>query len=1570
MANDFLDTLPDVLGNDDFLSSIPDAAPRDIGLKSSHEIIPFLPSHVTGPDQAKAIAILTNTAYLRHVKGVPVEADTVAQFPMDGTHPQAKELQSFSGMVVNHWDSTQRAIERADLFSQRNTRMMLGQGTADLDEQIGALGKIEKFRKPANPFEKAVAFTAEQIPYFVDTIKEGSTMGMATAIVGTSAYLLGTYGVGAPAAPAVFASLYAAGTMVGSSKRLWEVAEGMSYEEMTERGVNEQDAMLTSRFVVGPLSAALNTIGLRQVSKVIPGMDKILGVATRKTAEKMARTVPQILGRNLANVGKAVGVETFTENLDELAQVAGTQIGIEVTNAFDNKGLSDVTVAEIKKRMLAVTEATIYATAVMGGAGGTAGTVLDVGSIKSEAKRREKIVDVIETAMDKTNPIVREKARSTGAVIVGVSEDDEGNVTGLLMADRKTGNFFETGPNPTQTEIAEFTGGEVGIDETVDRIILADDLDAEVEKLFDKTEAIGSVAERTPESRPIVEILKDINAAIGEVGAIGKGFNPESVSALVGELGQSAWNSGARTFEQFATTVKEQAGDAWEAIKEIAAKAWETIKEFNESLGEVGAVGADLGIFNESDIMAHEDIDPASMAEYANLANEIDAKTEDQLAANYTQREKAAFKEILKQAKALVEANSIYASMREAVTRGGLNLANLQVDYSKEDIKALVRRAPGIVSKEGTLSLDELANEQGFDSADSLMESWLGVTPKAEEIAKQAQDIFNNEYSQYEGNARAATYFEDLLAAEQEIIAGMKQDPRSVPKSAKGIKNVVRRKTGQTDTSGMVTERTALKAAFTKAAQAARAAKREGKKEALAAARVDLAGVVAKMKVRQAEAVGKIMTEKEKVQHRRESIRNIRDYFGLSDADLKRISKKDPRLMSDYEFKKFKDGMQLKAVELAETRQAKLELLSTIDALRLEKVDNYRKALALPPISEMTTEELRKFDQLLSQQQEGDSFLNRRQLETVDRTFLAGIKTWREAREKLATEAGVSVTALEKIKVTGWDNFRWDTLLYEANPFYRVLVTRVNSALLDGQLKAHEIESKIYDLAKKAQASVSRGIVERALPSDEIIFNYLESDSAGKKTTAEHMTPEQIDLAHYMQEYFSQALVYLMETKSLEKGRENYFVHLRRSFLETIKDDGLTSAVKQMFQNYEQDEMAFGILNEATGQILPLEKFFQFSLRRTGKLVPSKNIVKAFLTYVNTFEKKVVLDGIMPAMDIYAQSLTPTKYTPRGLEIDRSIKEFVYKYINNKKGRRISFDSVLKQGGRLDLGINALRTLTTTLDLGFNVIAQLASPIGEQAANMLGMGITNQAKGTARYHTAQGKRIVKKYEAFVGRTFWENFTAPGEEVTGRMSSALFAGFHVGTRIANGQFLLGMMTDQEFKAGEISAPRLAELKIDMGRFRVVAGSKSLVGSTSAGKAGIQYKSWAIPVLHRTLKDTAVFLKDLKGKPLGEALTTRESVELARIVGLTATIIAVNAAFAADDEDDSFIGKLLARAYQEANIIYSTFNKKKMVSVPRVFTYLQQLVINITSIEKLWKQHNPRFIKQFEPEKKKF
>ena len=682
---------------------------------------------------------------------------------------------------------------------------------------------------------------------------------------------------------------------------------------------------------------------------------------------------------------------------------------------------------------------------------------------------------------------------------------------------------------------------------------------------------------------------------------------------------------------------------------------------------------------------------------------------------------------------------------------------------------------------------------------------------------------------------------------------------------------------------------------------------------------------------------------------RRESLKNVRDYFGLTDAELMSATKRrNVGLMDDAEFKQFLRNVELKAVELAETRQEKMALLKLIEEKRLKKVDNYRRALELPTFNDMTAQQLRDFAKLLEPFQDDDIFLTQRELETVDRTDLKGIKTWREARERLAKEAGVPVEELNKVHVEALDSFRWDTALRERDAFFGILVEQMTQSYLGAQLRAHEIENRVYELARKSEKSRDRGIIDRLIPQDDLIMAYLEAPMDQKAAIVEQMTPEQIDFANYMQQYFAGALEYLIATKSFERGRENYFVHIRKTFLENLKDGGLKKAVSEIFKTYQQDQMVFNILDDDTGKILPLEKFFQFSLQRTDTMDPTRNVTKAFLTYVNTFERKKMFDAIIPKLDIYAQALTPTRYTPRGLEIDRSLKTFVNKWINNKKGRRISFDSTLRQGGPLDVGIRALRAFTTILDLGLSPVVQTAAFIGEQVTNAAMLGNKAMAIGTARMRTAQGKAILKKYEAWVGRSLWEEFTVPGKEITERLSHALFAGFHLSSVSANKQFLLASLTEQEWATGEISTERLAEMRLDMGRFRVVPGTGSLVGSTSVGDAVMQYKKWAAPFARTLYVDAQKFLGDLKSKPIGEALTSREARELYRLAYLSMAVFVVGAMAGADDDDKSVMGKAKARMYREAMTLMQGVDPTLWLASPRLLTWLYQTASALKSV----------------------
>lgn len=834
------------------------------------------------------------------------------------------------------------------------------------------------------------------------------------------------------------------------------------------------------------------------------------------------------------------------------------------------------------------------------------------------------------------------------------------------------------------------------------------------------------------------------------------------------------------------------------------------------------------------------------------------------------------------------------------------------------------------------------------------LESAPDFSSERRQLADLAEKGANLEYTEknIDRDAKSETFNSIPLDEIGESVA-----EKGVPLFSK--KKDVREATGVAkDDSKTISERKALFAAFKKAAQAARVAHRAGKLEEREVQKAIMAEKLAQMKESKAKAIEKIKTDKDILIARKKTIRAIQKSFGLTDNDLKKVSKKDIRLMSNWEFKKFKDDLQLLASQFAEHSLAKATLIKTIFDNRLQKVDNYRKSMGLPAISKMTTEQLNEFNDLIKDFHE-DTFLTQRELETVEATDLKGVKTVNEARKRIAEEAGVSVEELSNIKVDiASDKFRWDTSLAEKNPFYNLLVTQMLEGLIGSELRVHEIESEVYRLAKASDKSRKRGIVGRMIPQDPQIMEYLEAGEETKHKLAEAMTHEQLDYAHYMQEYFGQSLEYLLKSKSLEKGVQNYFVHLRRTFLETAKDDGFLEAFKNIFKNYEQDQLNFQIMDDDTSNVLPLQKFFQYSLQRTGELVPTQNITKAFMTYVMAMEKKKALDAIIPKMSIYAQVLTPQKYTEKGLEMDKSLKKFVNEYINNKKGRRFSLGSILRQGGKADIGLTALRTFITMIDLGLNIPVGMASIVGEQMVTNVAMGTKLQAKGTKRMLTNKGKRIAAKYEGWIGRSLWEDLTAPGQEIGARFATAIFGFFHLSTTNSNKQFMLGMMTDEEWKNEELSDDRLAELRLEIGRWRKIPGSESLVGSTSIGKTGTQYKGWAIAPLRTVTKNLSQIVSDIKSLPPGEALSNKEAREIYRVIGLTLAVLAIGSLGTVEEDDDSFIAELRKKMYRESLTLLQALDPSLWIAVPRMMAFLVDLNSNLKSLLALEEYESPR------------
>ena len=706
---------------------------------------------------------------------------------------------------------------------------------------------------------------------------------------------------------------------------------------------------------------------------------------------------------------------------------------------------------------------------------------------------------------------------------------------------------------------------------------------------------------------------------------------------------------------------------------------------------------------------------------------------------------------------------------------------------------------------------------------------------------------------------------------------------------------------------------------------------------------------------------------------RKTKVDDIQEFFHLDDKEMAKVMKGSPdyRLITEPKFQDMLKGLEGKAYDAFLQSEARAKLEYTIFDKELLKVDNYRKALKMPEIKNMSRAQLEKFNELLSAFKAGDEFLGVRQIQTLANTDLAGIKTKREALEDLAKKTGVPYTEMFNIKIGKFDRYLYDVALARKSPFHRVMVEETSKAVAASNVRFFDVKEKFNKLMMDARASKSRGVVDRFVPTDDIVFDFLDSDSATKLELQKRMTPEQINVARFVMDEYARVRDYLVSKQQLDAYRTNYITHTQRSFLEALKDAfkrekatginrfdkedvakgvtrGIFDAFKGLFDDYKQQEANFNIMNQKTGEVLPLEKFFKYAMRRSGEITPTKNVAKVFLEYMRAFEKKVALDSIVPKIDVYAHSITPNGMTKRGLELDDSVKRFVKEWLNTKRGR-VADTLLVTPGGPVDWALRSLISFTRILDLGLNVPVGIASNVGEQVMTVINIGFKNTALGAARSLTPQGKKIAEKYSGFVGERILDKMRDTSKDIGDKFSEGIFGLFSAASRRANVEHLLGSMTPEEFKAGKISDERLGKLRLEIGKYRVMEQGESILGKTAIGKAFTQYKSWAVGSLHSTLHNLSTLTKMLaKGE---NVIKTREFQETFRATIITSFIgLLAYSTYTKlkNKKDRTFVENLAYKSMNDSFSLIGALDPSLWGTPSRVQSFIADLTTSISNV----------------------
>ena len=153
--------------------------------------------------------------------------------------------------------------------------------------------------------------------------------------------------------------------------------------------------------------------------------------------------------------------------------------------------------------------------------------------------------------------------------------------------------------------------------------------------------------------------------------------------------------------------------------------------------------------------------------------------------------EKKLEKEFRKEAREMVNENPIYEMLADLRKRGGLKYEQLVNDFGKGYLEDIVKRLPGLVSKNG-VTIDTFAMEYGYDTVDEMMQAVLNTPTKQQAEEYYYNDLWRGYESMLEHENIDA--YDDVINEEINILNKMLGGK---PKARKDLKGIIRKQTGQ-----------------------------------------------------------------------------------------------------------------------------------------------------------------------------------------------------------------------------------------------------------------------------------------------------------------------------------------------------------------------------------------------------------------------------------------------------------------------------------------------------------------------------------------------------------------------------------------------------------------------------------------------------------------------------------------------------------------------------------------------------------------------------------------------------
>lgn len=690
------------------------------------------------------------------------------------------------------------------------------------------------------------------------------------------------------------------------------------------------------------------------------------------------------------------------------------------------------------------------------------------------------------------------------------------------------------------------------------------------------------------------------------------------------------------------------------------------------------------------------------------------------------------------------------------------------------------------------------------------------------------------------------------------------------------------------------------------------------------------------------------------IRRRGRALGEVQDLIGLSDAKannllksiLGELGKQKIHTLNEKEFDNFIIRFTNEGADIANMLFEQDAVKSLIQDRRFkdDSENNLRKALKLPTITKMSASQAEVYFKALEMYEEGDTFLTQRQLETIHRTNWGNVKTEREMFAKVFADTGISRENLQNVKVDDMQKYKNWLVLSRSNPMFAWLVDSRFKMELETEAALIPFEEEMNAVINKARKSRTRSFTARVrqliAPMDELVFGYIESENKEQYSLENDMTKEEVEAANFlMARLFLPAKDY-MSTEYAMATRENYITHIRRgvgeAFIQTlgeVQEDGSTAgvtkairvAVSEIFASQKEQEIKFTILQGQTGKTVAFEKWFQFSLPRTGGLAPSKNVARASLAYARAYYKKKSLDRLVPEVQAMLKVQEQVKgYTERGLPNDPTVRSFVNEFLNDAKGRHVEL--LVKQGGTGEAILRVGVAWTAFKFLGFRPVLGMVNFIGEFVGTIRATTTREKWAGIRRTLEVQkSHRVNQNGKYFTERNPLLELFAPEYEITTRVKNAAMVLFSMATYFNNRFYLRAKMTEEEWHNELMNDDRMLVIVKEMSKWRKTNYYiSSMAGNTAEGSVFSQFATWAFPMVTTTLSDLYQMKETYKTEGAKKAMTSEDAISFGKTMATMGTLMFIAMAIKALDPDDDDERDIWFYVTREMNTMIGAFS----------------------------------------------